>query len=153
MYWSDELFTHPWESYFSVYIPGWAAMREINTKITLKWMHKQFTFCRWCHNQLGWRHNDYMMQSHEWWDLTRGRVRTHRICYLGFLWPCLSIPHSNLILRAVKQWQYFLYIPFIGSWVRIWQTMLVNWAPDHSFQWSIFQVCLFDPKGLYYTSI
>ena len=31
-----------WEGYFDVYFPSCAATREINTKITLEWAHKQF---------------------------------------------------------------------------------------------------------------
>ena len=30
------------EGYFDVYFPSWAATREMNTKITIEWAHKQF---------------------------------------------------------------------------------------------------------------
>ena len=39
---SEELFQRSQEGYFGVYFPSCEAMREINTKITLKWMQKQF---------------------------------------------------------------------------------------------------------------
>ena len=37
-----ELFMHPREGYFGVYLPNCAATREMNTEITLEWVHKQF---------------------------------------------------------------------------------------------------------------
>ena len=42
MHLSDELFQHSREGYFGVYFPSWEATREINTKITLEWVQKQF---------------------------------------------------------------------------------------------------------------
>ena len=42
MYSCDELFMRPLECYFGVYFPRCCATREINTKITLSWAHKQF---------------------------------------------------------------------------------------------------------------
>ena len=42
MYSSGELFMSSREGYFGVYFPSCAATREINTKITLEWAHKQF---------------------------------------------------------------------------------------------------------------
>ena len=42
MYSCGELFMCSWEGYFGVYFPPCAAKREINTKITLEWAHKQF---------------------------------------------------------------------------------------------------------------
>ena len=41
-YSSDELFLRSRDGYFGVYFPSCEATREINTKITLEWMHKQF---------------------------------------------------------------------------------------------------------------
>ena len=43
MYSCDELFMRSLECYFGVYFPRCCATREINTKITLSWAHKQFT--------------------------------------------------------------------------------------------------------------
>ena len=42
MYSRGELFRRSLECYFGVYFPSCAATREINTKITLEWAHKQF---------------------------------------------------------------------------------------------------------------
>ena len=42
MYSRGELFMRSREGYFGVYVPSCAATREINTKITLEWAHKQF---------------------------------------------------------------------------------------------------------------
>ena len=42
MYSNGELFMRPREGYFGVYFPSCAATREINTKMTLEWAHKQF---------------------------------------------------------------------------------------------------------------
>ena len=42
MYSSEELFMRSREGYFGVYFPSCATIREINTKITLEWAHKQF---------------------------------------------------------------------------------------------------------------
>ena len=42
MYSCDELFMRSLECYFGVYFPRCCATREINTKITLSWAHKQF---------------------------------------------------------------------------------------------------------------
>ena len=43
MYYSrGELFMRSREGYFGVYFPSCVATREINTKITLEWAHKQF---------------------------------------------------------------------------------------------------------------
>ena len=38
----DKLFMRSWEGYFGANFPSCAATREINTKITLEWAHKQF---------------------------------------------------------------------------------------------------------------
>ena len=42
MYSCDELFLHSLECYFCVYFPRCLATQEINTKITLSWVVKQF---------------------------------------------------------------------------------------------------------------
>ena len=42
MYSHDKLFLHSLECYFGVNFPSWEATREINTKITLSWVLKQF---------------------------------------------------------------------------------------------------------------
>ena len=42
MYSRGELFMRSREGYFGVYFPSCAATKEINTKITLEWAHKQF---------------------------------------------------------------------------------------------------------------
>ena len=42
LYSRGELFMCPRECYFGVYFPSCAATRELNTKITLEWAHKQF---------------------------------------------------------------------------------------------------------------
>ena len=42
MYSCDELLMHSLECYFVVHFPRCCATREINTKITLSWAHKQF---------------------------------------------------------------------------------------------------------------
>ena len=42
MYSCDEPFMRSLECYFGVYFPSCCATREINTKITLSWAHKQF---------------------------------------------------------------------------------------------------------------
>ena len=48
MYWSGELFRHWRGSYFGVYSWSCEATREINTKITLEWMHKpQYNHMTW----------------------------------------------------------------------------------------------------------
>ena len=47
MYSCDELFIHSHECYFGAYFPCCCATREINTKITLSWAHKQFA--TWVH--------------------------------------------------------------------------------------------------------
>ena len=44
---SCELFMRSLECYFGDYFPGCCATREINTKITLSWAHKQFA--TWVH--------------------------------------------------------------------------------------------------------
>ena len=42
MYSYDELFMRSLECYFGLYFPRCCTTREINTKITLSWAHKQF---------------------------------------------------------------------------------------------------------------
>ena len=42
VYACDELFMHSLECYFGIYFPCCSTTQEINTKITLKWVHKQF---------------------------------------------------------------------------------------------------------------
>ena len=42
MGWSGKLFMYSWEHYFGVYFLICETTREINTKITLSWVHKQF---------------------------------------------------------------------------------------------------------------
>ena len=43
MYSHDELFKRSLECYLGVYLPHCVEKREMNTKITLLWVHKQFT--------------------------------------------------------------------------------------------------------------
>ena len=42
MIWCGELFMHSQEDFFGVYFPSCFATRQINSKITIKWAHKQF---------------------------------------------------------------------------------------------------------------
>ena len=42
MYSSGELFMCSLEGYFGVYFPSCEVTREINTQLTLEWMHKEF---------------------------------------------------------------------------------------------------------------
>ena len=42
MYQSGELLMHSLKYYFDVFFRSYEAMRELNIKITLEWVHKQF---------------------------------------------------------------------------------------------------------------
>ena len=66
IYVRGELFMRSREGYFGVYFPSCAATREINTKITLEWVHKQFVTR--VHTLFYFLHN----MTNPWMTLKRG---------------------------------------------------------------------------------
>ena len=97
MYLSGELFIHSWEGYFGVYFLSCKTTREINTKITLEWVHKQFVTRVVAHTLIHFLHdimNPYMM--------IKTMIFTHHLCVslirLTFCWWC----HNRLLMMS--QW-------------------------------------------------
>ena len=119
MYSHNELFINSPECYFGVYFPRFFATREISTKITLLWAHKQFAT---------WIHTLFSICA---------TLDTPIARFLGPTWG-LSGADRPQVGPMLASWTLLSGISFIIVWLHWHNTHFVRfWVYNIDFGWCV----------------